>query len=166
MIVLGINAYHANASAAVVVDGRLIAAVEEERLNRVKYAAGLPVRAIEFCLNRVGAKLQEVDFIAIPRDPRARLFTKLRYAARMPKFALDRIRVMKRFAGIKEDVAQAFGISPESIRAQFERIEHHTAHLASAYYVSPFESAAVLSADGLGDFASAMWALGEGPRME
>jgi len=165
MIILGINAYHANASAAIVVDGRLVAAVEEERLNRVKYAAGLPSRAIQFCLERAGAKLSEVDHIGVPRDPWSRLGTKLRFAMRMPRFALDRLRVMKRFAGIQEDVAGAFGIAPESIRAQFHRIEHHTAHLASAYFVSPFENAAVLSADGLGDFASAMWALGEGPRM-
>jgi carbamoyltransferase len=165
MIILGINAYHANASAAVIVDGRLIAAVEEERLNRVKYAAGLPTRAIQHCLDRVGAKLSEVDHIAIPRDPRARLGTKLRYALRMPRFALDRLRVMKRFAGMREDLAAAFCVAPDSIRARFHHIEHHRAHLASAYHVSPFDRAAVLSADGLGDFASAMWASGEGPRM-
>ena len=166
MIILGINAYHANASAAIVVDGQLLAAVEEERLNRVKYAAGLPARAIQYCLDQAGAKLAEVDHIAIPRDPMARLGTKLRFAMRMPRFALERARVMARFAGIREDLASAFEMAPESIRAQFHRIEHHTAHLASAYFVSPFERAAVLSADGLGDFASSMWALGEGPRMQ
>jgi len=165
MIILGINAYHANASAAIVADGRLLAAVEEERLNRVKYAAGLPARAIQSCLDHAGVKLTEVDRIAIPRDPRARLATKLRFAMRMPRFAIERARVMARFAGIREDLASAFEIAPESIRAQFHRIEHHTAHLASAYFVSPYERAAVLSADGLGDFASAMWAVGEGPRM-
>ncbi len=166
MVILGINAYHANASAAIVADGRLLAAVEEERLNRVKYAAGLPARAIQYCLDQAGVKLSEVDHIAIPRDPWARLPTKLRFAMRMPKFALDRARVMRRFAGINEDLASAFEIPVEKIRAQFHRIEHHTAHLASAYFVSPFERAAVLSADGLGDFASSMWALGEGPRMQ
>jgi carbamoyltransferase len=166
MIILGINAYHANSSAAVVVDGRLVAAVEEERLNRVKYAAGLPVRAIQFCLDRAGAKLSEVDHIAIPRDPRARLGTKLRYAMRMPRFALDRLRVMKRFAGMNQELAAAFDVPLESIRARFHSIEHHRAHMASAYCVSPFDQAAVLSADGLGDFASAMWALGEGSRMQ
>jgi len=166
MITLGINAYHANASAAIVADGRLLAAVEEERLNRVKYAAGLPARAVQYCLDQAGVKLTEVDHIAIPRDPRARLATKLRFAIRMPRFALERARVMARFAGIREDLASAFEIAPESIRAQFHRIEHHTAHLASAYFVSPYERAAVLSADGLGDFASSMWAVGEGPRME
>src|SRR5579863_8668316 len=165
MIVLGINAYHANAAAAIVVDGQLVAAVEEERLNRVKYAAGLPARAIQFCLDQAGAKLTEVDHIAIPRDPRARLGAKLRYAMRMPSFAIDRIRVMRRFAGIREDIAAAFEIGPAEIRAQFHRIEHHHAHLASTFFVSPFDRAAVLSADGLGDFASFMCAVGEGPDM-
>ena len=165
MVILGINAYHANAAAAIVVDGRLVAAVEEERLNRVKYAAGLPSRAIQFCLDRVGVKLAEVDHIAVPRDPWARLGTKLRFAIRMPKFALDRVRVMRRFAGIREDLASAFQIAPDAIRGQFHRIEHHIAHLASTFFVSPFDRAAVLSADGLGDFASSMSAVGEGPKM-
>lgn len=165
MTILGINAYHANASAAIVVDGKLVAAVEEERLNRVKYAAGLPVRAVQYCLGKAGVKLEEVDHIAIPRDPWARLLTKLRYAVRMPRFALDRARVMKRFAGIHEELASALGVAPEKIRARFHRIEHHRAHLASTYFASPYDRAAVLSADGLGDFASAMWAVGEGPRM-
>lgn len=165
MIILGINAYHANASAAILVDGELVAAVEEERLNRVKYAAGFPARAIRFCLQAANAKLADVDYIAVPRDPWARFGTKLRFAARMPRFALDRLRVMRRFAGIREDLASALDLDPQSIRATFHRIEHHTAHMASAYFVSPYESAAVLSADGLGDFASAMWASGEGARM-
>lgn len=165
MIILGVNAYHANASAAIVADGRLVAAVEEERLNRVKYAAGLPVQAIQFCLDEAGVNLEELDHIAIPRDPWARWKTKLRFALRMPRFALDRARVMARFAGIQEELAAAFDVAPGAIRARFHRIEHHFAHLASAYFVSPFERAAVLSADGLGDFASAMWAVGEGPRM-
>src|SRR6202021_843355 len=164
MIILGINAYHANASAAIVADGRLLAAVEEERLNRVKYAAGLPARAIQYCLDQAGVKLAEVDHIAIPRDPRARLATKLRFAMRMPRFAFERARVMARFAGIREDLASAFEIAPQSIRAKFHRIEHHTAHLASAYFVSPYDRAAVLSADGLGDFSSSFWALCGGPR--
>ena len=165
MIILGINAYHANASAAIVVDGRLVAAVEEERLNRVKYAAGFPAQAIRFCLGQAGVKLTDVDHIAVPRDPWARVGTKLRYALRMPRFAIERARVLKKFAGIHEDLAAAFEVDAASIHAQFHRIEHHTAHMASAYFVSPFENAAVLSADGLGDFASSMCAVGEGPKM-
>jgi len=166
MIILGINAYHANASAAILVDDRLVGAVEEERLNRVKYAAGLPARAIQWCLDAAGAKLTDVDHIAVPRDPWARLGTKLRFAARMPRFALDRVRVMRRFSGIREDLAGAFELDPEKIGAEFHRIEHHTAHMASAFFVSPYDEAAILSADGLGDFASAMWAAGRGAQMQ
>jgi carbamoyltransferase len=166
MIILGINAYHANSSAAILVDGRLIAAVEEERLNRVKYAAGLPVRAIQFCLDAAGAKLTDVDHIAVPRDPSARLGTKLRFAVRMPRFALDRIKVMGKFAGIQEEIAKAFDLPLEAVRAQYHRIEHHTAHLASACFCAPFERSAVLSMDGLGDFASAMYGICEGSKLQ
>jgi len=165
MIILGINAYHANASAAILVDGRLIAAVEEERLNRVKYAAGLPRRAIQYCLKAAGADLSQVDHIAIPRNPWARLATKLRFALRMPRFAMERVRVAGRFGSIRQELAAVFDVDPASIRAQFHRIEHHRAHLASAFFVSPFERAAVLSVDGLGDFASTMWGTGEDSRL-
>src|SRR6266852_1923536 len=165
MYILGINAYHGNASAAIIADGRLIAAVEEERFNRVKYAAGFPSAAIRYCLDAAGVTLSEVDHIAIPRNPWARLGTKLMYALKMPGFARDRAKVLARFVAIPEALAQTFDVSPRKIRAKFHRVEHHHAHLASAFFVSPFEHAALLSADGLGDFASTMWGVGEGPRM-
>jgi carbamoyltransferase len=165
MNILGINAYHGNASAALVSDGRLVAAVEEERFNRVKYAAGFPAAAIRYCLETGGIRLQDVDHIAIPRNPWARLGTKLWFALRMPRFARERAHVLARFVGIPEALAAAFDCDPEQIRAKFHRIEHHQAHLASAFFVSPFEQAALLSADGLGDFASTMWGAGEANRM-
>jgi carbamoyltransferase len=165
MYILGINAYHGNASAAIIADGRLIAAVEEERFNRVKYAAGFPSAAIHYCLQAAGITLKEVDHIAIPRNPWARLGTKLFYALRMPSFASERIKVMGQFTGIPEALAKAFDVSPDSIRAKFHRVEHHQAHLASTFFVSPFDQAALLSADGLGDFASTMWGSGRGNRM-
>jgi len=165
MYILGINAYHGNASAAIIADGRLVAAVEEERFNRVKYAAGFPSAAIRYCLDAAGITLSEVDHIAIPRNPWARLGTKLLYAMRMPSFARERAKVMARFVGIPEALAQAFDVAPEKIRATYHRIEHHQAHLASTFFVSPFEQAALLSADGLGDFASTMWGTGRGNRM-
>ena len=94
MNILGINAYHGNASAAVVCDGRLVAAVEEERFNRVKYAAGFPAAAIRYCLKEAGLKLEEIDHVAVPRNPLARLGTKLFYALRMPSFARGRAKVL------------------------------------------------------------------------
>jgi carbamoyltransferase len=166
MNILGINAYHGNASAAVVCDGALAAAVEEERFNRVKYAAGFPAQAIRYCLKEANLKLEEIDHVAVPRNPYARLGTKLFYALRMPSFARNRVRVLAKFTGIREALAQAFDADPTKISAEFHRIEHHQAHLASAFFVSPFESAALLSADGLGDFASTMWGTGRGSRME
>lgn len=165
MHILGINAYHGNSSAALVSDGRLIAAVEEERFNRVKYAAGFPAAAIRYCLEAAGITLAEVDHVAIPRNPWARLGTKLLYALKMPSFARERAKVLARFVGIPEALAQAFDVAPDRIRARFHRVEHHQAHLASTFFVSPFEQAALLSADGLGDFASTMWGTGKGNSM-
>ncbi|HXY25325.1 MAG TPA: carbamoyltransferase C-terminal domain-containing protein [Candidatus Acidoferrum sp.] len=166
MNILGINAYHGNASAAIVCDGRLIAAVEEERFNRVKYAAGFPAAAIRYCLKEAGLTLSDIDHVAVPRNPYARLGTKLFYALRMPSFARERAKVLVKFKGIPEALAQAFDVDPKKIAAKFHRIEHHQAHLASAFYCSPFERAALLSADGLGDFASTMWGMGSGSRMK
>jgi carbamoyltransferase len=166
MNILGINAYHGNASAAIVCEGRLIAAVEEERFNRVKYAAGFPVQAIRYCLKEAGLPLTEIDHVAVPRNPYARLGTKLFYALKMPSFARERAKVLVKFQGIPEALAQAFGTDPKKVEAKFHRVEHHQAHLASAFFCSPFERAALLSADGLGDFASTMWGTGNDSRME
>jgi carbamoyltransferase len=166
MNILGINAYHGNSSAAIVCEGRLVAAVEEERFNRVKYAAGFPAQAIRYCLEEAGLDLKDIDHVAVPRNPYARLATKLFYAMRMPSFARERVKVLAKFTGIPEALAQAFETDPAKIAAKFHRVEHHQAHLASAFFVSPFERAALLSADGLGDFASTMWGSGNGSRMK
>ncbi|MDR7559591.1 MAG: carbamoyltransferase N-terminal domain-containing protein, partial [Armatimonadota bacterium] len=166
MVILGINAYHGNASAAILCDGRLVAAAEEERFNRVKYAAGFPTRAVQYCLQAAGVTLAEVDHVAVPRNPWARVGSKALYALRLPRFALDRSRALVRFAGLRDELARACDADPAAIRARWHRVEHHRAHLASAFFVSPFEEAAVLSADGLGDFASTMWASGRGHRLE
>src|SRR5260370_2529345 len=165
MNIMGIKAYHGSGSAASVCDGRLIAAVEEERFNRVKCAAGFPARAIRYCLKEAGLTLADIDHVAVPRNPYARLGTKLFYAVRMPASARERVRVIAKFTGIPEALASAFDADPKKLGAKFHRIEHHQAHLASSFFVSPFERAALLSADGLGDFASTMWGAGAGGRM-
>jgi carbamoyltransferase len=163
--ILGINAYHANASAALLCDGQLVAAVEEERFNRVKYSAGFPVAAIRYCLKAAGITLADVDHIAVPHNPWARIGTKLFYALRMPRFARERAGAWASFADIPGTLAHEFEIDPKRIRARFHRVEHHRAHLASTFFVSPFDRAALLSADGFGDFASTMYATGEGSHM-
>src|SRR6184192_2985737 len=113
MVILGINAYHGDASAAIVVDGQLVAAAEEERFNRIKHAAGFPTLAIRYCLDAAGIKPHEIDHVAIARDPRARLWRKAFYALRMPHLALERAKVHAKFVGISEGVREALGVSGE-----------------------------------------------------
>src|SRR5437879_13590191 len=100
MNILGINAYHGNASAAIVCDGQLIAAVEEERFNRVKYAAGFPAQAIRYCLKEAGLTLSDIDHVAVPRNPYARLVTKLFHALRMPSFVHEHLQVLATFTRV------------------------------------------------------------------
>jgi carbamoyltransferase len=163
--ILGINAYHADASAAIVCDGRLVAAVEEERFNRIKHCAGFPAQAVKYCLDVAGIKPEELTHIAIARDTRANLDKKLLYALKIPQMALRRLAPQGKFATIKEEVARALDIDPEKIAAEVVRVEHHKAHLASSFFVSGFGEAALLSVDGLGDFASTMWGIGKGHEM-
>src|SRR2546423_13949604 len=152
MNILGINAYHGNASAAIVCDGSLIAAVEEERFNRVKYAAGFPAQAIRYCLKEAGLTIADIHHVAVPRNPYARLGTKLFYALRMPSFARERVKVLAKFTGIPEALAAAFDADPQKLKAGFPRVEHHIAPLASSYYCSPLAESALPSPDGLCDF--------------
>jgi carbamoyltransferase len=169
MYILGINAYHGDAAAAIIKDGRLIAAAEEERFNRIKHCAGFPEQAIRYCLEAAGVRLEEVDHIGVSRDPSAHLHKKILYAAsRLGVFrqAKDRLANAARVRDVKDELARAFGIPKRSLRAQFHNVEHHLAHLASCFFVSPFERAALLSIDGFGDFISTMWAGGEGNAIE
>jgi len=165
MYILGINAYHADASAALVCDGKLVAAAEEERFNRIKHCAGFPYLAVKYCLDAAGIKPEELTHIAVARDTRANLDKKLLYALKIPQMALRRLAPQGKFAGIKEDVAKALDVDPARLQAEVTRVEHHKAHLASAFFVSGFEDAALLSVDGLGDFASTMWGVGRGTQM-
>ncbi|MFQ5904045.1 MAG: carbamoyltransferase [Candidatus Binatia bacterium] len=158
MVILGINAYHADASAALVVDGQLVAAAEEERFNRIKHSAGVPAQAIKACLKLGGLEARDIDHVAVARDPTARLAKKALYAIRVPKLALDRLAAWKTFGNIPSALASC--LERSSLPARYHRVEHHKAHLASSFFVSPFENAALLSADGLGDFASTMWGVG------
>jgi carbamoyltransferase len=166
MVILGINAYHGDASAAIVVDGRLMAAAEEERFTRIKHCAGFPANAVRYCLEAAGIRPGEIDHVAIARDPGARLFKKALYAARMPRLALERLAAWGKFAGIGEELGEALGVRGAEIKGEVHRVEHHKAHLASSFFVSPFGEAALLSIDGLGDFASTMWGFGEGSKFK
>jgi len=193
MIILGINAYHGDAAAAIIREGKLLAAVEEERFNRFKHCAGFPIESIKYCLKAANVSIEEVDHIGVSRDPSAHLHKKVLFAAtRAAKqvtggrkqgavatleqvdvngdngkgpgiFAQikDRLGNAAKVRDLKEELARQLNVAKSSIHAQFHNIEHHRAHLASAFYVSPFDKAALLSIDGFGDFISTMWGVGE-----
>jgi len=171
MNILGINAYHGDAAAAIVSNGRLIAAAEEERFNRFKHSAGFPEQAIRYCLNAAGIGLEDLDHIGISRDPSAHLHKKILFAAtRVARLAThqikDRLGNAAKVRDLKDEIARVFGVSKKQLGARFHNVEHHRAHLASCFFVSPFERAALLSIDGFGDFISTMWGVGEGNSIE
>ncbi|HSS19388.1 MAG TPA: carbamoyltransferase C-terminal domain-containing protein [Pyrinomonadaceae bacterium] len=216
MYILGINAYHGDAGAALIKDGRILAAVEEERFNRVKHCAGFPSEAIRYCLRSAGIGIGDVAHVGISRDPSAHLHKKIMFAAtraakQSTQWAVgsgqatvgtfdakngktgdaessgtangngtangsngkkrgpgifrqvkDRLNNAAKVRDLKDDLANMLSVSAKEIGAQFHNIEHHRAHLASSFYVSPFARAALLSIDGFGDFISTMWAVGDG----
>jgi carbamoyltransferase len=169
MIILGLNAYHGDSSACLVTEGKLLAAVEEERFRRIKHWAGFPVEAIRYCLDEAKVKIEDIDHIAVNRNPKANLLRKALFTFRkQPCFGLvkDRLKNASKVIDIKEKLAQEFGVKTASLKAKVHHVEHHVAHLASAFMVSPYERAAVVSLDGFGDFVGAMWGRGEGNRLK
>jgi carbamoyltransferase len=228
MYILGLNAFHGDAAAALVKDGRLIAAAEEERFNRIKHCAGFPTQAIQYCLRAAGIDIEQIDHVGISRDPSAHLHKKVLAAARravgsgrwavggrkvergeagavftieedadgpsavpagggltsdlrganrdsengnghgrgLARQLADRLRNAARVRDLKDELAGALDVPAAKLRAEFHNLEHHRAHLASSFFVSPFERAALLSIDGFGDFLSTMWAVGQGHQIE
>jgi carbamoyltransferase len=169
MNILGINAYHGDSAACLVVDGRLVAAIEEERIRRVKHWAGFPSEAIRFCLDFAGVRPSEIDHVAIGRDPSAHLHKKILFSLqKRPSFGAirDRLANMAKVRDLKTILAEGLGTDPAVLRAQFHNVEHHRAHLASSFFLSPFDRAACLTIDGFGDFVSAMFGHGEGSKIE
>ena len=170
-IVLGLNAYHADSSAAIFVDGILIAATEEERFRRIKHWAGFPSEAIKFCLGEVGCTLSEVNAITLGRDPQAKKLNKAAFVLKHPRVAAalwsqrtanrDDITLLhERFREVEPDV------DTEMVKGKIQFIEHHRSHLASAFYPSPYDEAAILSIDGSGDFTTTMLGRGKGTDIE
>jgi carbamoyltransferase len=161
--ILGLNAYHGDAAAALVVDGELVNAAEEERFNRVKHCAGFPALAARWCLEDAGLKPEDLDHVAVSRDPRANLGRKLMRTIRhgaSARYLKARLQNAAQIRDTGSALAEALGV--QSLRAQVHNVEHHQAHVASAFFVSPFEDAVILSVDGFGDFASTMLAEGHG----
>ena len=165
--IVGINAFHGDSSACLVRDGVIIAAAEEERFRRIKHWAGFPSEAIAWCLEDAGVSLADVQHIAINQDSNANIGKKVAYTLlKRPdlRMVLDRIRNKRERDGIDVHLARAF--PGQSFAGKFHSVEHHVAHLSSAFHVSPFSEAVVVSVDGFGDFASAAWGYGRGTQIE
>jgi len=171
MYILGVNAYHADSSAAIFKDGVLIAATEEERFRRIKHWAGFPEEAVRFCLREAGINLREVDHISIGRDPYAKLFKKSLFLLRNPAGSMNTVKSrLKNARHVSSLEDEFYSIDPsvkkKKIKEKIHQVEHHRSHLASAFFASPFEQSAILSIDGSGDFSTTMTAIGKGNKIK
>jgi len=170
MYILGINAYHADSSAAIFKDGVMIAATEEERFRRIKHWAGFPSMAVEFCLKEAGITLAQVDHIAIGRDVNAKYWRKWLYLLKNPSDisgVLERRRNATQITSLEDEFVKIDStVSKSRIQSKIHYVEHHRAHLASAFFASPYEESALLSIDGSGDFSTTMIGIGRGNQIE
>jgi carbamoyltransferase len=166
LLILGLNAFHGDASACIVRDGIVIAAAEEERFRRIKHWAGFPAEAIRYCLNATGTTLKDLDSIAINSDPGANLMRRMKYALlQRPdlNLILDRVRNQVKRVSVGSELEKSF--PNDRFQGEVRSVEHHLAHLSSAFLVSPFEEAVTISLVGFGDFSSAAWGTGRGTQI-
>jgi carbamoyltransferase len=170
MYILGLNTFHADASAVLLKDGELIAAAAEERLNRVKHFAGFPAMAVKEVLDLAGIGLADVDHIALNKDNKANLLAKLGFVVsnlgRIAKMARQRLEYRAKAKQSPALLCEALGLSPDKLRARVHSVEHHLCHAASCFLVSGFDRAAIMSIDGFGDFASTLTAVGHGTQID
>ena len=165
MVILGLNAYHADSSAALIKDGTLVAATEEERFNRIKHWSGFPAEAVKYCLKAGEISAKDLDYICVNRNTRANLLKKIEYVIRTrPSFSSlkDRLRNRSKIGNIVDEFCKKIGMSGKKLKAEFKFVEHHRAHISSSFMVSPFQESALISVDGFGDFLSCMTAMGTG----
>ena len=151
-IILGINTYHADSSACIIVDGKLIAAIEEERINRKKHFSGYPIESIRECLRIANKPDTEITDIAFNTKPSSNLFAKGAFFFK--NFSYDKNSLSERFKkkiNVKKLLFKNFTLNTN---VKFHYIEHHLAHIASAFYPSGFKDAVGLSIDGSGDFVT------------
>jgi len=169
MVILGLNAFHGDSSACLVIDGQLICALEEERARRIKHWAGLPSKAIEWCLNYSKLNISDIDYVAVARDPSAHIHKKLLSMltnSHSLGFLKDRLYNVSKITDIKESIANIFGVDQSTLKFKVHKVEHHRAHIGSSFLVSPFEEAACISVDGFGDFVSTMRGKGWGNHID
>jgi carbamoyltransferase len=169
MLILGLNMFHADASAAILEDGKILFAVAEERLNRQKHYGGFPALAVKACLDAAGARITDVQHVAVGQDGDANLARKVQYALANPARILNFIKMRQRkeaMRNVRTLLARALEVDAGTLKFEEHHLEHHIAHIASSYYCSPWDQAAGLSYDGSGDFVSTMNARCQGAEVQ
>ena len=165
--ILGISAFYHDSAAALVVDGRIVAAAQEERFTRKKHDPGFPTNAVAYCLRAGGLQSEDLDYIAFYDKPLLKfdrlLETYLAFApAGFRSFRLALPVWLKDKLHLRRLLRREL---PAARRARFVFTEHHESHAASAFYPSPFDEAAILTLDGVGEWCTAAMGTGEGNRI-
>jgi carbamoyltransferase len=166
--ILGISAFYHDSAAALVVDGRIVAAAQEERFTRKKHDAEFPTHAIEFCLQSAGLKPEQLDYVGFYDKPFTKferlLETYLAYAPRGFRSFLKAMPVwLKKKLYLRREINKGLN---HACKKRYIFTEHHESHAASAFFPSPFEEAAILTVDGVGEWATASFGTGRGNRIE
>ena len=154
MYILGLNVFHGDCSACLFKDDKLIAAVEEERITRIKHAAGFPINSIKFCLDFEKISIKDIEHVAINRNPNLRFFTKAIYALKNiihTKKIFDRIKNFKKINSLEDEFQKHFSTK---LKNKVFLVDHHLAHAASSVLMSKFDNCNYITIDGFGDFLS------------
>jgi carbamoyltransferase len=173
MRILGLSAFYHDSAAALVEDGRIVAAAQEERFTRKRHDAGFPEEAIKYCLQAGGISLDDVDHVVFFEKPLIKFERLLEtYLANAPRgFSSFKIAIpvwIKEKLFQKSNLEKALGaLAPSgSVVGKLLFTEHHQSHAASAFFPSPFEEAVVLTMDGVGEWATTSVAIGRGNTLE
>lgn len=157
MIILGLNIYHGDAAASIFKDGALKAAAEEERFTRIKHSAGFPVNAIRFCLDTLSINIDEIDFIAINRNPRTRFISKFLYLIKN-RFKVSnffkRFKNYNKIYNLSDIISNNFNCNKNNLKKKFLFFDHHLCHAASSVFSSDLNKTDYVTIDGFGDFLS------------
>lgn len=173
MRILGISAFYHDSAAALLVDGRIVAAAQEERFTRKKHDDGFPAQAVRYCLDEAGIDLQDLDAVAFYDKPLLKFERLLEtYYAFAPGGFPSFVKAMPLWVGgklstrkmLRDGLKDAGATGKEKLRMLFP--EHHLSHAASTYYPSPFEEAAILTIDGVGEWSTASICHGKGKNIE
>ena len=167
MNILGISCFFHDAAAALVQDGIVIAAAEEERFSRVKHDAGFPLHAIEFCLRTGKLRAEDLDWVVFYEKPfvkfdRILMSTLQTFPRSLRLFRESMIRWLADKLWVKGLIRKRMGIPAEKILFS----SHHVSHAASSFYCSPYDEAAILTVDGVGEWATATFGVGRGTNLE